>query len=47
MTCHFVLPFVERQGHHASLVKTKRVLKKENLRLPHHAWKGYLKTWDW
>ena len=37
---------VGRQSHRASLAKTKWVLKKENIRPPNDAWKGYLKTWD-
>ena len=37
---------VGRRSHHASLTKAKRVLKKENIRSPNDAWKGYLKTWD-
>ena len=37
---------VERRSHHASLTKAKRVLKKEKIRSPNDAWKGYLKTWD-
>ena len=36
-----------RRSHHASLKETKRVLKKEKIRSPNDAWKGYLKTWDW
>ena len=27
-------------------LKKKRDLKKENIRSPNDAWKGYLKTWD-
>ena len=37
---------VGRQSHHVSLTKAKRVLKKENIRSPNDASKGYLKTWD-
>ena len=45
-TWHFVLPFsvVVGRSHHASLTKTKRVLKKEN-RSSNDASKGYLKAW--
>ena len=34
---------VERRSHHPNLTKAKRVLKKEKIRSPNDAWKGYLK----
>ena len=36
---------VGRRSHHASLRKTKGGLKKETIKSPNDAWKGYLKTW--
>ena len=49
MSSHFVLPLAcggGRQSHHASLTQAESDLKKENIRTPNDAWKGYLKTWD-
>ena len=34
------------QSHHARLTQVKRDTKKEKIRSPNDAWKGYLKTWN-
>ena len=54
LICSHELPFcvaskcvvVRRRSNHASLTQPKRDLKKEKIRSPSDAWKGYLKTWN-